>query len=190
MVTRRDFHKGLLSTCGISVIGVGASAHASAKHPIPEGYEIVAREFNMPSVILFGVAVQESSMSFGKKGQRIVLPWPWTLNAYGRGYRFATRVAAYEGLMQLRRGGKSLIDIGPMQVNWHYFNRRLISEYQALEPYHNLRVGASILHDLFKAERNWVVAVGKYHSPGNAVRASKYRQQMFSRLKQLGYLNV
>jgi hypothetical protein len=36
-----------------------------------------------------------------------------------------------------------------MQVNWRYHQDKLGSPWQALDPYHNLRVGAEILQDCY-----------------------------------------
>ena len=62
-----------------------------------------------------------------------------------------------------------------MQVNWRYHQDQLGTPWQALEPYHNLRVAAGILQSCFDKRRDWWASVGCYHSPANVVRAQRYR---------------
>ena len=104
--------------------------------------------------VLYAVALTES----GRSG--IGRPWPWTLNVGGRGYFFDSRQAAWKALMKWLRAGRRSIDIGLMQVNWRYHKDRLGTPWQALDSYHNLRVGAAILRECFHARRDWWASVG------------------------------
>jgi hypothetical protein len=132
--------------------------------------------------MLFAVALQESERLFGAKSTRRYLPWPWTLNVRGDAYRLATRASAHSALVGFLSLGIRLADIGLMQVNWHYFENRLLTPHQALEPYWNLRVGASILREHYRDTADWFVAIGRYHSPGNPERAARYAQSVMRRI--------
>jgi soluble lytic murein transglycosylase-like protein len=164
-----------------------ATARKDGALYIPPGYALVANEFRIPAALLYGVALQESVMQFGEPRARRHLPWPWTLNIAGTPARFATRAAAEQRLHSALRTGVDSVDIGPMGVNWRYHKNRLISVERSLDPYWNLRVGAGLLADHFADCNSWPEAIGRYHSPGNKVRAASYSASVFTRLRRLGH---
>ena len=150
---------------------------------IPPGYRSIAAERGIPHAIFYAVALTESGKKITKvEGFR---PWPWTLNVEGRGYYFESRLVAWQTLKGLLDNGNRSIDIGLMQVNWRYHRKRLVNAWQALDPHHNLRVGAEILRDCYLAERDWWASVGCYHSPNNLQRATQYRRRVLSRWQRL-----
>lgn len=186
-MNRRKFllHSATLPLLGASAWDCGATewaravAHPTNDRKVPDGYVTVARQHAIPPLILFAVALQESEMMFGSKQ---ILPWPWTLNVKGTPFRYQTRIAAETALKSFLRGQTTLVDIGLMQVCWHYFSDRLRTPAIALEPYWNLRVGASILRDHFLDTANWIVAIGRYHSPGDPNRANNYAKGVMARV--------
>ena len=72
-----------------------------------------------------------------------------------------------------------------MQVNWRFHRARLGSSWLALEPYHNLAVGAEILKDCYKIRRDWWVSVGCYHAPSDNPRAKRYRARVMALWREL-----
>jgi len=155
---------------------------AKAGEVVPEGYRSVAAEFGIPHTLLYAVALTESGRQIASRGVR---PWPWTLNVSGQGYYFSSRTEAWQALRQSLDSGSTSIDIGLMQVNWRYHRSRLGSPWQALDPYHNLRVGARILQRCFKQKGDWWFGVGCYHAPNNTERADRYRRRVQSRWQQI-----
>lgn len=143
----------------------------SALAAVPAGYAQVAQAQGVPAPVLYAVALTESGTTLAS-GQR--RPWPWTLNVEGRPYRFRTRLKAWQALRAHLARGATRIDIGLMQVNWAYHRQALGDPWQALEPYHNLTVGASILHAQYRRGGNWWRAVGRYHAPNDAKRSERY----------------
>ena len=150
---------------------------------VPSGYQLVAAEKKIPDRIFYAVALAES----GRKlpADRVRRPWPWTLNVAGDGYYYATRLEAWQALRGWLDQGKRSIDIGLMQVNWRYHQARLGDPWQALDPYHNLRVGADILQDCYANERDWWASVGCYHAPANPERAARYRRRVESQWRRI-----
>jgi hypothetical protein len=145
---------------------------------VPAGYQAVAAERGMPATLLYAVALTESGKQVDpREGYR---PWPWTLNVAGRGYYFTSRSAAWYALTGWLEAGERSIDIGLMQVSWRYHQHRLGTPWQALEPYHNLRVGAGILHDCYTKAGDWWASVGCYHAPSHVERAERYRRRVVS----------
>ena len=151
---------------------------AQAGETVPEGYRVVAKELGIPHTLLYAVALTESGRRLDSVGFR---PWPWTLNVAGQGHYFSSRTEAWEALRQSLDNGMASIDIGLMQVNWRYHRSRLGTPWQALDPYHNLRVGAGILRGCFQQKGDWWTGVGCYHAPNNPERAERYRHRVQSR---------
>ena len=63
-----------------------------------------------------------------------------------------------------------------MQVNWRWHRDKLGDPWRALDPNHNLQVGARILASCTRARRNPWDAVGCYHAPQNPTFARRYRK--------------
>ena len=143
---------------------------------VPSGYRLVAAEFGIPTHVFYAVALAESGRPL--KSSSLWRPWPWTLNIEGDGQFFATRRAAQSAFAAAMRQGLRSIDVGLMQVNWRHHHEKLDSPKRALDPYHNLRVGAAILYGCFQSRGDWWSAVGCYHAPADQQRANGYRKRV------------
>jgi hypothetical protein len=161
---------------------IGTSVSWSADG-VPAGYRAIAMQRGIPHTVLYAVALAESGKRVTTTG--LYRPWPWTLNVGGDGYFYATRLEAWQALRDWLDQGKRSIDIGFMQVNWRYHHERLGDPWQALDPYHNLRVGANILQDCYATERDWWASVGCYHAPANPEQADRYRRRVLSRWQRV-----
>lgn len=158
--------------------------------PIPDGYIQIAKEKNIPSSILYSIAMQESN---AKTSKNRYMPWPWTANIYGIGYRFNSREDLYEFCKRKIAKGITVVDIGAGQVDWKYHKNRFNNDlWMATDPAVNLRVSATILYDLYAEEKeakgknaNWWIVVGKYHSPANGWRAQNYRKSVYNKWLKL-----
>lgn len=144
-----------------------------AGSPVPEGYRQVAEEYGVPAEALYSVSLAESSRRL-PQGER---PWPWTLNVAGKGYRYATREEAYQGLLGfMRRYPLKRIDVGIAQVNLGWNGGYFRNYREALEPYTNLRAAAQILRHCYDLNPgSWLQAVGCYHHPAGGKSARTYR---------------
>ena len=152
---------------------------------IPQAYVQVAGRHGIPPEVLYAVALTESALVLTTGRQR---PWPWTLNVHGRGERYRTRLEAWEAIQRHLEAGRTSIDIGLMQVNWRWHRNPLGNPWRALDPYHNLQVGASLLRERFQESGDWSVAVGRYHAPSNPRYAQRYRTRVQRQLERLGYV--
>ena len=187
---RRDA-LAMLGTCALGLAparllanppkGIGARRDAHAQPaPLPKGYAAVARRFGVPPMILYGVALQESAMLFG----RWSLPWPWTLNVERAPKRYASYSESVAAMRGYIAAGIRNLDAGLMQVNWRFHSDKLVDPARALDPYPNIAVGAHILRGHFDETQDWRHAVGRYHSPGNPSRAGAYSAAVFRRIDQ------
>ena len=131
----------------------------------------------------YAVALTESGKVVDRFRTR--RPWPWTLNVGGKGYFYASREDAHRALRRYLAQGKRSIDIGLMQVNWRWHRDKLGDPWQALDPDHNLQVGASILASCYREGRDRWDAVGCYHAPNNLTFASRYRKNVAAHWRRI-----
>jgi soluble lytic murein transglycosylase-like protein len=179
----RQYARSFLALAAIMV--ATSSVHATGS--VPEGYRRVAAAHGIPSELFYSVALAESGKHI--EHLRTTRPWPWTLNVQGEGRYFPSRQAAVDAVHQAFAKGRRSIDIGLMQVNWAYHATALRSVEAAIDPYHNLDVGAGILAECFRTRGDWWAAVGCYHAPIDADRAARYRERVrriWSRVSAIG----
>jgi hypothetical protein len=155
---------------------------AQAEELPPPAYQLAAHDADIPSTVLFAIALQES----GIRVRGRLLPWPWTLNIAGTPYRFATRPAACRALLQaLARHDAKLVDVGLGQTNLGYHGQRFSSPCAALDPYRNLAVTTALLQEHYAATGDWVSAAGRYHRPAGGAPAVRYRAGFSRQLERL-----
>jgi hypothetical protein len=91
-------------------------------------------------------------------------PWPWTINAEGRGQFFPTKAEAIAAVRRLQAEGVRSIDIGCMQVNLRHHPNAFASIEDAFDPVKNATYAATFLVSLQEASKNWLQAAAHYHS--------------------------
>jgi len=172
-----------IGVCLGAVLAGVWSTMAWCGEAVPFGYRTIAAEYEIPYTILYAIALAESGRRLNDSSRH--RPWPWVLNVAGRGYYYPSRQAAWDALKSFIDRGERSIDIGLMQVSWKYHKDKLGNTWQALDPYHNLRIAAVILQDCFKQRHDWWASVGCYHSPKNSVRAQRYRLRVVGHWQRL-----
>lgn len=91
-------------------------------------------------------------------------PWPWTINAEGRGQFFPTKAEAIAAVRRLQAEGVRSIDVGCMQVNLRHHPDAFASLEEAFDPAKNAAYAARFLASLHDASKNWLQAAANYHS--------------------------
>ena len=143
-------------------IGAGEAAAESAQ--CADAIRRAARASGVPAPLLLALAPIESGLPRAH-GRGPSYPWPWTLNTNGSGsFHFRTRTAAEKHLSSLVAAGIDNIDIGCMQVNWHWHGAGFASPAAALNPALNTSYAAALLKDYQLKTGSWAGAVGLYHS--------------------------
>lgn len=120
------------------------------------------RGAGIPAGLLQAIGRVESGRRNPETG--VAGPWPWTLNAEGRGQFFPTREAAIAAVRELQGRGVRIIDVGCMQVNLHHHPRAFASLEEAFDPVANARYAARFLAELQSTRADWMTAAGHYHS--------------------------
>ncbi|AMB86030.1 lytic transglycosylase [Pseudomonas agarici] len=176
-VTRATLACGLLLAC----------TFVSATEIPPPAYQLIARSAGVPSEVLYSVALQES----GTRIRGRIVPWPWTLNVAGTGYRFATRHDACQALIiAIQTAGPRRVDVGLGQTNVGANGHRYSSPCEGLDPYKNLSVTAQILAEQKSKGGDWITAAGRYHRPAGGEPAARYRRAFAKHLSRVTGINL
>jgi hypothetical protein len=91
-------------------------------------------------------------------------PWPWAINAEGRGMFFDSKPEAIAAVRSLQAAGVRSIDVGCMQVNLMHHPDAFASLDEAFDPVRNALYAGRFLSSLYQRSSNWIVAAGWYHS--------------------------
>ncbi len=116
----------------------------------------------IPAGLLQAIGRVESGRRDPQTGQ--FGPWPWTVNAEGRGHFLPTREAAIALVRELQGRGVRSMDVGCMQVNLHHHPRAFASLEEAFDPEANARYAARFLAELQSSRSDWMLAAAHYHS--------------------------
>ena len=120
------------------------------------------RAANIPAGLLHAIGRVESGRRDPDSGA--FGPWPWTINAEGRGQFFPTREAAIAAVRQLQAQGVRSIDVGCMQINLRHHPNAFTSLEDAFDPSANARYAARFLTELHATRNDWLRAAAHYHS--------------------------
>lgn len=122
----------------------------------------VEREAGLPPRLMAAISRVES----GRRDpvSRTTQPWPWTINAEGRGSYFPDKAAAIAAVQALQARGVRSIEIGCMQVNLRHHPDAFPNLDAAFDPTTNARYAAHFLTELKSTRPDWLDAVAAYHS--------------------------
>lgn len=122
---------------------------------------------DVPLGVLYAVALTET-------GRRGALQ-PYALNIEGKTVFTNSKLDALKEFARARRQGKRLIDLGCMQINYHYHGSAFSSVEEMLDPALNVRYAARFLKTLREREGSWAMAVARYHAgPHNNPAQKRY----------------
>jgi hypothetical protein len=103
-------------------------------------------------------------------------PWPWAINAEGRGMFFDSKPKAIAAVRSLQAAGVRSIDVGCMQVNLMHHPDAFTSLDEAFDPVRNALYAGRFLGTLYERSGSWMVAAGWYHSATNELAADYIRR--------------
>ena len=183
--------RGSLLTMALLSMAVSSFCRAG-EHDIPEGYVRVAAVHGVPAEVLYAVSLTETVMApsaiAGVMKKRdadfrlpsVARPWPWTINVAGKGYRYASRLEAWQALQVfLTRYPARRIDVGIAQVNLGWNGHRFSSTWAAFDPYISLNTAATILSECRRRHPvSWLQAAGCYHHPAGGAPAVRDRKSV------------
>ena len=130
------------------------------------------RQEAIPRQLLRAISKAESGRYYDAR--QVVMAWPWTVMAEGRGRYLETKAAAIAEVEGLRARGIKNIDVGCMQVNLQAHPGAFASLEDAFDPLTNVTYAASFLKTLAAQQGSWAKAAAYYHSQDPA-RYRDYR---------------
>lgn len=143
-----------------------------------------SRTYGVPRTVLTALMLTES----GRKQDKRLRPWPWTVNMEGAGYWFETEADARTFVDRYFRSGARSFDVGCFQVNYKWHNKGFASIEEMFDPLANARYAAQFLRELFIELGSWDKAAGAYHSrtPDLAARYRARFLQHYARIASDG----
>jgi hypothetical protein len=115
----------------------------------------------IPDGLLRAIGLTESGR-VTSNGHRV--PWPWTVNAQGKGYFFDSKEEAIAFVQKLQAQGIDIIDVGCLQVNLYHHPTAFASLDAAFDPATNIAYAAKFLNELKNETGDWDIATQYYHS--------------------------
>lgn len=132
---------------------------------------------HIPDAFLSAIGRVESGRPDPDGGR--LTPWPWTINAEGKGAFFATKSEVITAIRALQARGVRSIDVGCLQVNLVQHPEAFVSLEQALDPDSNASFAGKLLISLFEKMRSWPLAAAAYHSQTRLI-GSAYQQRVLA----------
>jgi hypothetical protein len=131
--------------------------------------------WHLPAGLLSAIGVVESGR--GGLGTLRPVPWPWSINADGRGYFLSGKAAAIAMVQGLQAAGRRAIDVGCFQVDLFYHPEAFASLELAFDPDINAEAAARILARARFGGNSWDAAIALYHS-ASPIRGAGYLSQV------------
>jgi hypothetical protein len=176
----------LLVLLPLSAIGPALAIAAPMASPaqLCEAAIVTAeRAEGLPERMMDAIAVVETGRPDAASGT--LRPWPWTINAEGQGFFFASKQQATEAVHALQARGVRSIDVGCMQISLMFHPNAFASLDQAFDPAANARFAARFLTALRATHRDWPAAIAAYHSETPALGAA-YQRLVLARWERPG----
>ena len=136
---------------------------------------------SVPPHMLVAIARVESGRRDPATGRSH--PWPWTINAEGRGHYFDTKAEAVAYARQLQARGVRSFDTGCMQVNQFHHPNAFASLEEAFDPLANARYAVRFLTQLQEKTGSWETASSWYHS-ANPEHGVPYRGRVVAAMAE------
>lgn len=170
----------LVLACVMAVVGVPRRAHAQSCDVAGEEAE---RRHELPSGLLRAIGRVESGRRDPATGK--TAPWPWTINAEGRGKLFESLDEALAGTRALQQARVASIDVGCFQINLLHHPTAFTTLEEGFDPIRNADYAARFLQQLRGKTGNWDAAVAAYHS-ATPERGLPYRDKVMASLAREG----
>lgn len=153
---------------------------AAAANPCEPEIVRAAERYGVPVGILYAVGLTET----GKKGSL----QPNALNIEGKAVFPKSRNEALAAFSAARGEGKTLIDLGCMQINHRYHAAEFRNVGDMLDPRRNVDYAARFLVSLHSRHESWSMAVARYHAgPDNDPAQKRYVCRVISNMVATGF---
>ncbi len=139
-----------------------------------------AQSYGIPLGGLYAVGLTETGRGDSLR--------PYALNIEGKSVYDIGKSDALRRFQEARQAGAGMIDIGCMQINYHFHARSFASVEDMLDPSKNVDYAARFLQQLKAREGSWTLAVARYHAgPGNNPAQKRYVCRVIANLAASGF---
>ncbi len=160
-----------------SAVSGGAAA---ADGPCENEMARAAGRHGVPLGMLYAVGLTET----GRAGSL----QPYALNIEGKAAYAASIEEALRRFESARAAGAKLIDMGCMQINYHFHGRKFASAKEIFDPAKNVDYAARFLKALRAREGSWTLAVARYNAgPDNNPAQKKYVCRVITNMVATGF---
>ena len=119
-----------------------------------------AQAVGVPIDILLAISRVET----GRRQGGGLNPWPWTINADGKGTFYESKAEAVAAASAHLTDGTGTFDIGCFQLNIRWHGEGFSTFDEMFDPEKNASYAAKFLMSLYQESGNWGDAVAAYHS--------------------------
>jgi len=164
----------------ISALAFGFVSSAAAKGTLSPGaqcaqaIQVAARGSGVPHALMAAIGIVETGRQDPSTGTWH--PWPWSINAEGKGMLFGSKAEAIAAVRALQAEGVRSIDVGCMQVNLMHHPDAFATLEDAFDPQRNAHYAGRFLSQLHRRSGDWMVAAGLYHSSTTTLAAEYVRK--------------
>ncbi|MEJ6782403.1 transglycosylase SLT domain-containing protein [Aminobacter sp. Piv2-1] len=170
----------LAALAAASISSVSLTSASAAVNPCEPEILRAADRYGVPVGILYAVGLTET----GKKGSL----QPNALNIEGKAVFPRNPAEALAAFEAARSEGKTLIDLGCMQINFRYHAAEFRSVRDMLDPRLNVDYAARFLVSLRKRHESWSMAVARYHAgPDNDPAQKRYVCRVIANMVATGF---
>jgi hypothetical protein len=144
------------------------SAAGAARADVPPGDACVAAGHDaeqmgsLPGNLLISIGMVESGHPDPITGR--MAPWPWTVNADGKGAYFQSKQEAEAFVRLAEASGAHDVDVGCFQISLQSHPDAFATLDDAFDPARNAAYAARFLNQLKAQTGNWDTAIADYHS--------------------------
>ena len=157
-----------------------ADLRAEDSRPCEREMARAAQLHGIPLGILYAVGLTET----GRRGAL----HPYALGAEGQTVFAKDMKDGIASFETMKRRGVRLVDLGCMQINYHYHGQKFDSVQAMFNPAKNVDYAARFLKELKQREGSWTMAVARYNaSPNNDPAQKRYVCHIVSHLVSSGF---
>lgn len=140
---------------------------------MPQLIQEIEKEHKIPSGLLAAIASVESGLK------------PYAIGVSGKSVKASSKEEAKKIIKQYLAKGITNIDIGIMQINWHWHSKEFDQDLDdMLNPLQNIMYAAQLLKSLHEKHQSWQKAVRHYHSAKDEYHRKYSKAVLVSWLKQ------
>jgi hypothetical protein len=139
-----------------------------------QAIQVAAQGSGVPNALMAAIGMVETGRQDPSTGGWS--PWPWSINAEGRGMLFGSKAEAIAAVRAMQADGVRSIDVGCMQVNLMHHPDAFATLEDAFDPRRNAHYAGLFLSQLYRRSGDWMVAAGWYHSTTSTLAAEYVRK--------------